>query len=129
MDEERLDNVAKVYELVIEAGVYRAESIKVAEVAKLIENCQIDVNITFINELVMDKMNIDTKAVIEVASNKWNFIKMNPSLVGGHCIGVDPYYLIHRARVKGVKVAVLGIAIKKDCTDTRNTKGIDIIKS
>ena len=167
MDEETLDTVAKVYELVIEAGVYRAESIKVAEAAKLIENCQRDVNIAFMNELSMifNKMNIDTKAVIDAAGSKWNFIKMNPGLVGGHCIGVDPYYLIHRAkeiglestviaagrkindgmakyvaentvkslikankRVKGAKVAVLGITFKEDCPDTRNTKVVDIIK-
>ncbi|SDL43826.1 UDP-N-acetyl-D-galactosamine dehydrogenase [Clostridium cochlearium] len=167
MDEETLDIVAKVYELVIEAGVYRAESIKVAEAAKLIENCQRDVMISFVNELSMifNKMEIDTKAVIDAAGSKWNFIKMNPGLVGGHCIGVDPYYLIHRAkeigvesqviaagrkindgmakyvaentvkslikankRVKGAKVAVLGITFKEDCPDTRNTKVIDIIK-
>lgn len=100
MDAETLDTVAKVYELVIEAGVYRAESIKVAESAKLIENCQRDVMISFVNELSMifNKMGIDTKAVIDAAGSKWNFIKMNPGLVGGHCIGVDPYYLIHRAK-------------------------------
>ncbi len=109
MDEETLDTVAKVYELVIEAGVYRAESIKVAEAAKLIENCQRDVMISFVNELAMifDKMNIDTKAVIDAAGSKWNFIKMNPGLVGGHCIGVDPYYLIHRAKEIGMESQVI----------------------
>ncbi|WP_346895367.1 nucleotide sugar dehydrogenase [Clostridium sp. UBA7503] len=109
MDEETLDTVAKVYELVIEAGVYRAESIKVAEAAKLIENCQRDVNIAFVNELAMifDKMGIDTKAVIDAAGSKWNFIKLNPGLVGGHCIGVDPYYLIHRANEVGVESKVI----------------------
>lgn len=166
MDAETLDTVAKVYELVIEAGVYRAQSIKVAEAAKLIENCQRDVMISFVNELSMifNEMAIDTKAVIGAAGSKWNFIKMNPGLVGGHCIGVDPYYLIHRAkeigvesqviaagrrindsmakyvaentvkslikankRVKGAKVAVLGITFKEDCPDTRNTKVVDII--
>ncbi|MEG1256967.1 nucleotide sugar dehydrogenase [Clostridium sp.] len=166
MDEETLDTVAKAYELVIEAGVYRAESIKVAEAAKLIENCQRDVNIAFVNELAMifDEMGIDTKAVIDAAGSKWNFIKLNPGLVGGHCIGVDPYYLIHRAkefgiesqviasgrkindgmakfiaentvkslikankRVKGAKIAVLGLTFKEDCPDTRNTKIVDII--
>ena len=166
MDAETLDKVAKTYELVIEAGVYRAESIKVAESAKLIENCQRDVNIAFVNELAMifNKMGIDTKAVIDAAGSKWNFIKLNPGLVGGHCIGVDPYYLIARAkevgveshviaagraindgmakfvaestvkslikankRVKGAKVAVLGLTFKEDCPDTRNTKVIDII--
>ena len=109
MDEETLDTVAKAYELVIEAGVYRAESIKVAEAAKLIENCQRDVNIAFVNELaiIFDKMGIDTKAVIDAAGSKWNFIKLNPGLVGGHCIGVDPYYLIHRAKEFGIDSKVI----------------------
>ncbi|WP_373899129.1 nucleotide sugar dehydrogenase [Haloimpatiens sp. FM7315] len=109
MDAETLETVAKVYELVIEAGVYRAESIKVAESAKLIENCQRDVMISFVNELSMifNKMGIDTKAVIDAAGSKWNFIKMNPGLVGGHCIGVDPYYLIHRAKEIGVESKVI----------------------
>jgi UDP-N-acetyl-D-galactosamine dehydrogenase len=109
MDEETLDKVAKTYELVIEAGVYRAESIKVAEAAKLIENCQRDVNIAFVNELaiIFDKMGIDTKAVIDAAGSKWNFIKLNPGLVGGHCIGVDPYYLIHRAKEVGIESKVI----------------------
>lgn len=109
MDEETLDTVAKVYELVIEAGVYRAESIKVAEAAKVIENSQRDVNIAFVNELslIFDKMGIDTKAVIKAAGSKWNFIKLNPGLVGGHCIGVDPYYLIHRAKELGVESKII----------------------
>ncbi|WP_275373079.1 nucleotide sugar dehydrogenase [Clostridium tertium] len=109
MDDETLDIVAKVYELVIEAGVYRAENIKVAEAAKLIENCQRDVMISFVNELAMifNNMNIDTKAVIDAAGSKWNFIKMNPGLVGGHCIGVDPYYLIHRAKEIGIESQVI----------------------
>lgn len=109
MDEETLDAVAKVYELVIEAGVYRAESIKVAEAAKLIENCQRDVMISFVNELSMifNKMGIDTKAVIDAAGSKWNFIKMNPGLVGGHCIGVDPYYLTHKAKELGIESQVI----------------------
>lgn len=167
MDEETLDTVAMAYELVVEAGVYRAESIKVAEAAKLIENCQRDVNIAFVNELavIFDRMGIDTKAVIDAAGSKWNFIKLNPGLVGGHCIGVDPYYLIARAkefgidsqviaagrhindgmakfvaestvkslikadkRVRGAKVAVLGLTFKEDCPDIRNTKVIDIIE-
>jgi len=93
MDEETLEDVAEVYELIIEAGVYRAESIKVAEAAKLIENTQRDVNIAFMNELSMifNKMGIDTRAVLNAAGTKWNFIKFNPGLVGGHCIGVDPF--------------------------------------
>lgn len=99
MDEETLDTVAKVYELVVDAGVYRAESIKVAEAAKVIENSQRDINIAFMNELsiIFHKMGIDTKAVLEAAGTKWNFLKFFPGLVGGHCIGVDPYYLTYKA--------------------------------
>lgn len=99
MDEESLDIIAKTYEMIIEAGVYKAESIKVAEAAKVIENSQRDVNIAFVNELSMifNKMGIDTKAVLEAAGTKWNFLKFNPGLVGGHCIGIDPYYLTYRA--------------------------------
>lgn len=103
MDEETLDLVAKVYELVVEAGVYRAESIKVAEAAKVIENSQRDINIAFMNELsiIFHKMGIDTKAVLEAAGTKWNFLKFSPGLVGGHCIGVDPYYLTYKAEQLG----------------------------
>ncbi len=103
MDEETLDTVAKVYELVVEAGVYRAESIKVAEAAKVIENSQRDINIAFMNELSMifNKMGIDTKSVLEAAGTKWNFLKFAPGLVGGHCIGVDPYYLTYKAESLG----------------------------
>lgn len=103
MDEETLDTIAKVYELVVEAGVYRAESIKVAEAAKVIENSQRDINIAFMNELSMifNKMGIDTKAVLEAAGTKWNFLKFSPGLVGGHCIGVDPYYLTYKAEQLG----------------------------
>lgn len=103
MDEETLDIVAKVYELVVEAGVYRAESIKVAEAAKVIENAQRDINIAFMNELsiIFNKMGIDTKAVLEAAGTKWNFLKFSPGLVGGHCIGVDPYYLTYKAEQLG----------------------------
>ncbi len=103
MDEETLDTVAKVYELVVEAGVYRAESIKVAEAAKVIENSQRDINIAFMNELsiIFHKMGIDTKAVLEAAGTKWNFLKFFPGLVGGHCIGVDPYYLTYKAEELG----------------------------
>lgn len=103
MDAESLDEIAKVYELVIEAGVYRAENIKVAEAAKVIENSQRDVNIAFVNELSMifNKMGIDTKAVLEAAGTKWNFLKFSPGLVGGHCIGVDPYYLTYKAEAIG----------------------------
>ncbi len=103
MDEETLEEVAKVYELVVEAGVHRAESIKVAEAAKVIENSQRDINIAFMNELsiIFNKMNIDTKAVLEAAGTKWNFLKFFPGLVGGHCIGVDPYYLTYKAEQMG----------------------------
>ncbi len=103
MDEETLDEVAKVYELVVEAGVYRAESIKVAEAAKVIENSQRDINIAFMNELsiIFNKMGIDTKSVLEAAGTKWNFLKFYPGLVGGHCIGVDPYYLTYKAEQLG----------------------------
>lgn len=103
MDEETLDEIAKVYELVVEAGVHRAESIKVAEAAKVIENSQRDINIAFMNELsiIFNKMEIDTKAVLEAAGTKWNFLKFTPGLVGGHCIGVDPYYLTYKAEELG----------------------------
>ena len=103
MDEETLEEVAKVYELVVEAGVFRAESIKVAEAAKVIENSQRDINIAFMNELSMifNRMGIDTKAVLEAAGTKWNFLKFFPGLVGGHCIGVDPYYLTYKAEELG----------------------------
>ncbi|RKI91798.1 nucleotide sugar dehydrogenase [Parablautia intestinalis] len=103
IDEETLDTIAKVYELVVEAGVYRAQSIKVAEAAKVIENSQRDINIAFMNELsiIFNKMGIDTKSVLEAAGTKWNFLKFYPGLVGGHCIGVDPYYLTYKAEELG----------------------------
>ena len=103
MDAETLEEVAKVYELVVAAGVHRAESIKVAEAAKVIENSQRDINIAFMNELsiIFNKMGIDTKSVLEAAGTKWNFLKFQPGLVGGHCIGVDPYYLTYKAEQLG----------------------------
>lgn len=103
MDEESLDTIAKVYALVVSAGVYKAESIKVAEAAKVIENSQRDINIAFMNELsiIFNKMNIDTSAVLKAAGTKWNFLKFSPGLVGGHCIGVDPYYLTYKAEKLG----------------------------
>lgn len=103
MDEETLETVAKVYELVVKAGVHRAASIKIAEAAKVIENSQRDINIAFMNELsiIFNKMNIDTKEVLEAAGTKWNFLKFSPGLVGGHCIGVDPYYLTYKAEQLG----------------------------
>lgn len=103
MDEETLDIVANVYEMVIEAGVHRAGSIKVAEAAKVVENSQRDINIAFINELAMafDKMGIDTREVIEAMNTKWNALGFYPGLVGGHCIGVDPYYFVYEAEKLG----------------------------
>ena len=158
MDEETLDTVAKVYELVVDAGVYRAESIKVAEAAKVIENSQRDINIAFMNELSMifHRMGIDTKSVLEAAGTKWNFLKFMPGLVGGHCIGVDPYYLTYKAEQLGyhsqiilsgrrinddmgkyvaeslvkdlIKADIPGFTFKENCPDTRNTKVIDIYR-
>jgi UDP-N-acetyl-D-galactosamine dehydrogenase len=103
MDEGSLDDIAKVYELVVDAGVYRAASIKVAEAAKVIENSQRDINIAFMNELsiIFNKMDIDTNSVLEAAGTKWNFLNFSPGLVGGHCIGVDPYYLTYKAEQMG----------------------------
>ena len=103
MDKETLDCVAKVYELVVDAGVHRAESIKVAEAAKVIENSQRDINIAYMTELsiIFNKMGFDTTAVLEAAGTKWNFLKFSPGLVGGHCIGVDPYYLTYKAEELG----------------------------
>jgi len=103
MDEESLDEIAKVYELVIEAGIHRAGSIKVAEAAKVVENSQRDINIAFMNELAMvfDRMGIDTKEVIDAMNTKWNALGFTPGLVGGHCIGVDPYYFIYEAEKLG----------------------------
>ena len=103
MDAETLEEVAKVYELVVEEGVHRAESIKVAEAAKVIENSQRDINIAFMNELsiIFNKMGIDTQSVLKAAGTKWNFLNFYPGLVGGHCIGVDPYYLTYKAEEMG----------------------------
>jgi UDP-N-acetyl-D-glucosamine/UDP-N-acetyl-D-galactosamine dehydrogenase len=103
MDNDCLEEIAKVYELIIEAGVHKASSIKVAEAAKVVENSQRDINIAFMNELAMvfDRMNIDTKEVIEAMNTKWNALKFYPGLVGGHCIGVDPYYFVYEAERLG----------------------------
>lgn len=103
MDDECLETIAKVYELVVDAGVHRAESIKVAEAAKVIENSQRDINIAFMNELsiIFNKMGIDTQSVLKAAGTKWNFLNFYPGLVGGHCIGVDPYYLTYKAEMMG----------------------------
>lgn len=109
MDKETLDIIAKVYELVVDAGVYRAKDIKTAEAAKVIENSQRDINIAFMNELsiIFHKMGIDTKSVLEAASTKWNFLNFYPGLVGGHCIGVDPYYLTYKAEQLGYHSQVI----------------------
>jgi len=108
-DEESLDHIAKVYEKIIIPGVYRAESIKVAEAAKVIENTQRDLNISFVNELaiIFSKMGISTRDVINAAATKWNFIKLQPGLVGGHCIGVDPYYLTYKSKQLGYDPQVI----------------------
>lgn len=108
-DTEALDTVAKVYGEIIEAGIYKASSIKVAEAAKVIENTQRDLNISFMNELaiIFDRMGIDTREVIEAAGTKWNFLKFYPGLVGGHCIGVDPYYLVHKSMALGYDPQVI----------------------
>ncbi|HMU24268.1 MAG: nucleotide sugar dehydrogenase [Bacteroidetes bacterium] len=108
-DAESLDIIAKVYELVVKAGVYKASSIKVAEAAKIIENTQRDLNIALMNELsiIFDKMQINTYEVLEAAGTKWNFLKFQPGLVGGHCIGVDPYYLTYKSKELGYDSRVI----------------------
>ena len=108
-DDESLDTIAKVYELVVKAGVHKASSIKVAEAAKIIENTQRDLNIALMNELsiIFDKMDINTYEVLEAAGTKWNFLKFFPGLVGGHCIGVDPYYLTYKASELGYNSRVI----------------------
>ncbi|CAN7619115.1 nucleotide sugar dehydrogenase [Massilia sp. LjRoot122] len=108
-DDESLDRIAKLYESVVTAGVYRASSIKVAEAAKVIENTQRDLNIALMNELaiIFDKVGIDTLEVLKAAGTKWNFLPFRPGLVGGHCIGVDPYYLTHKAEMVGYHPQVI----------------------
>ncbi len=108
-DAESLDLIAKVYEIVVEAGVHRAATIKVAEAAKIIENTQRDLNIALMNELskIFEKMGINTYDVLEAAGTKWNFLPFRPGLVGGHCIGVDPYYLTHKALSVGYTPEVI----------------------
>ncbi|MDR3163422.1 MAG: nucleotide sugar dehydrogenase [Helicobacteraceae bacterium] len=163
---ETLEKIANLYLRIIRAGVFRAASIKTAEAAKVIENTQRDLNIALMNELAMifNGLGIDTSAVLEAAGTKWNFLRFKPGLVGGHCIGVDPYYLTYKAQtsgyhpqvilagrrindgmgkyiaeqtikriiavggsVKGVKVNVLGLTFKENCSDLRNSKVADII--
>jgi len=111
-DADTLEQIAGLYGRIIEAGVYRAPSIKVAEAAKVIENTQRDVNIALINELalIMHKLGIDTRDVLDAAATKWNFLPFSPGLVGGHCIGVDPYYLTHRAEIAGFRPEIIKAA-------------------
>ncbi|NML22844.1 nucleotide sugar dehydrogenase [Pseudoflavitalea sp. G-6-1-2] len=108
-DAESLDQIAKIYELVVDAGVHRASSIKVAEASKIVENTQRDLNIALMNELslIFDRMGVNTFEVIEAAGTKWNFLKFHPGLVGGHCIGVDPYYLTYKAASLGYESKVI----------------------
>lgn len=165
MDEESLDEIDKVYNLVIEAGTHKVSNIKTAEAIKVVENSQRDINIAFMNELAMvfDKMGIDTNEVVDGMNTKWNALGFRPGLVGGHCIGVDPYYFTYEAERLGehsqliisgrkindamgdyvadiaaremtsagmiltnVKVALLGITFKENCSDIRNSKVADI---
>ena len=160
--------IDSLYKSIIPAGTHRVSSITVAEAAKVIENTQRDVNIALINEfsMIFNKLNLDTNEIINAANTKWNFIPFRPGLVGGHCIGVDPYYLTYKAILlgyhpemilagrkindemsnfisnvtftkmiklginpTGAKIAVFGITFKKNCSDTRNSKVIDIIKT
>jgi UDP-N-acetyl-D-galactosamine dehydrogenase len=102
-DDQAAENIARIYEMIIQAGVYRASSIKVAEAAKIIENTQRDINIAFMNELsiIFNRLGVNTYEVLEAAGTKWNFLKFYPGLVGGHCIGVDPYYLSFKAKALG----------------------------
>ena len=101
--------VDNLYKSIVSAGTYKTDSIKIAEAAKVIENCQRDINIAFVNELsiIFNEMNIDTKDVLDAASSKWNFLPFSPGLVGGHCIGVDPYYLIHKAKEIGYSPSIM----------------------
>lgn len=114
IDEETLHEIAQMYELVIEAGVHRAKSIKVAEAAKLVENAQRDINIAFMNELAIafEKMKINTKEVLDAMNTKWNALNFSPGLVGGHCIGVDPYYFIYEAERLGYHSQIISAGRK-----------------
>lgn len=139
--QESLEEIAKTYELVITAGVHRASSIKVAEAAKIIENTQRDMNIALMNELSMifHRMGINTYEVIEAAGTKWNFLKFKPGLVGGHCIGVDPYYLVYKAEQLGIIPKIIsasratndGMAeyVAKSCVSELIRLGKDLSKS
>jgi UDP-N-acetyl-D-galactosamine dehydrogenase len=140
-DAESADEIAKVYQIVVEAGVHKASSIKVAEAAKIIENTQRDVNIALMNELsiIFNKMGINTYEVLEAAGTKWNFLKFMPGLVGGHCIGVDPYYLTYKAQELGYHAQIItsgryvndsmGFYVAKQTVKKLIALGIDINKS
>jgi len=139
--EESLDVIAKVYRLVVEAGVHKASSIKVAEAAKIIENTQRDLNIALMNELsiIFDKLKINTYEVLEAAGTKWNFLRFSPGLVGGHCIGVDPYYLTYKSKELGHDPKVIlsgrqindamGAYVAKRTVQLMAKQGKDIIKA
>ena len=128
-DEEALKEISAVYDSIIEAGVFEAESIKVAEAAKVIENSQRDINIAVMNELsiVFNMMDIDTKAVLEAASTKWNFLNFTPGLVGGHCIGVDPYYFTYKAEQLGYHSQIISSG-RKINDDMGKYVGSNVIK-
>lgn len=140
-DSESLDVIAKTYEIIVEPGTHRASSIKVAEAAKIIENTQRDVNIALMNELsiIFNKMNINTYDVLEAAGTKWNFLKFSPGLVGGHCIGVDPYYLTYKAESLGYHARVInsgryvndsmGFYVAKTCVKKIIAAGKNLSKS
>lgn len=140
-DKESLENISKVYEIIVEPGTHKASSIKVAEAAKIIENTQRDVNIALMNELsiIFNKMGINTYEVLEAAGTKWNFLKFSPGLVGGHCIGVDPYYLTYKAESLGYHARVInsgryvndsmGFYVAKTCVKKIIAAGKNISKS
>jgi UDP-N-acetyl-D-galactosamine dehydrogenase len=140
-DKESLENISKVYEIIVEPGTHKASSIKVAEAAKIIENTQRDVNIALMNELsiIFNKMGINTYDVLEAAGTKWNFLKFSPGLVGGHCIGVDPYYLTHKAESLGYHARVInsgryvndsmGFYVAKTCVKKIIAAGKNISRS
>jgi UDP-N-acetyl-D-glucosamine/UDP-N-acetyl-D-galactosamine dehydrogenase len=140
-DKESLENVSKVYEIIVEPGTHKASSIKVAEAAKIIENTQRDVNIALMNELsiIFSRLGINTYDVLEAAGTKWNFLKFFPGLVGGHCIGVDPYYLTYKAESLGYHARVInsgryvndsmGFYIAKNLVKKISAQGKNISKS
>jgi len=162
-DKKTASTVDNIYKSIIKAGTYKVSSIRIAEAAKIIENCQRDINIAFVNELsiIFNKMNLDTNEILSAAETKWNFLSFKPGLVGGHCIGVDPYYLTYKSKNIGydskiilsgrmlndsmpnlvcdnifkyffkkkletLKLLILGITFKENCSDTRNSKVVDI---